>query len=94
MSIGEAVLTALFVVFLAIVVPMYVRQGRWHGAAGWPLVIGGQIFLGLGGGNLFAWAGLAALFVSGFGLILIVMDIVLTRQRRNRATNQNHKSRG
>lgn len=92
MSLGEVILAGLFAVFLLIIVPVYIRQGRLHGAVGWPLVIGGQVFLGLGGGDLFAWAGLAALFVSGFGLLLILMDIIFTRQRRKRSARGHIRS--
>lgn len=76
------IVIALFAVLSVVLVTVYGRQGRWHGAVGWLLTLGGQIFLALGGGELFAWAGLAGMFVSGMGILLIVLDIAQVRGAR------------
>ena len=72
------------VLFVLLIVPLigyfYGRQGRWTGAAGWFLLLGGQVVLQAGGGEWFAWGGLLWLGVSGFGLVLVVMDM-FTNQR-------------
>jgi hypothetical protein len=76
------IVVALFAVLSVVLVMVYGRQGRWRGAVGWMLTLGGQVFLALGGGDLFAWAGLAGMFVSGIGVLLIVVDIVQVRGAR------------
>lgn len=76
------VVVALFAMLGVVLVTVYGRQGRWNGAAGWMLTLGGQIFLALGGGELFAWAGLTGLVVSGMGVLLIIIDIVQVRHSR------------
>lgn len=76
------IVIALFAVLGVVLVTVYGRQGRWRGAVGWLLTIGGQIFLALGGGELFAWAGLVGMFVSGIGVLLILVDIIQVRGAR------------
>jgi hypothetical protein len=72
------------VLFVLLIIPLigyfYGRQGRWTGAAGWFLLLGGQVILQAGGGEWFAWGGLVWLFISAFGLILVVMDMFSSRK--------------
>lgn len=74
--------------YLFVVVPLlgyiYGRHGRWRGGAGWILLVGGQVFLAIGAGELFAWGGLFGFFISGCGILLIVSDIytIYRSQRR------------
>lgn len=81
---AQAVTLLLFIVCAGILMTVYARQRRWYGAFGWTLLLGGQVFLALGGGDWFAWGGLAGLFVSGFGIVMIVMDLVLRRRAPRR----------
>lgn len=67
-------------VFLPAIGVAYGRQRRWRGAVGWALLIGGQVFLATGGGELFAWAGLVGLVISGLGLLWVIVDFY-TRRR-------------
>jgi prepilin signal peptidase PulO-like enzyme (type II secretory pathway) len=72
------------VLFVLVIVPLigyfYGQQRRWTGAAGWFLLLGGQVMLQAGAGEWFAWAGLFWLGVSAFGLVLVVLDM-FTSQR-------------
>lgn len=79
---GLWILVGLFVIFyVPLVLWLYGRRGRWTAAAGWLLVTGGALLLLGGGGDAFAWGGLLWSAVIGFGLILLVMDIVSLRRR-------------
>ncbi len=77
----------ILLLFLAIIVPLigylYGRQRRWISAAGWLLLLGGQVVLMIGGGEWFAWGGLFWLTVSGFGIILVIVDLLTSRSRQN-----------
>ena len=70
---------------MVVVIPFigyfYGRQGRWIGAAGWFLLLGGQVMLQAGAGDWFAWGGLLWLGVSAFGFLLVIMDTVENRRR-------------
>lgn len=72
------------VLFVLLIVPLigyfYGRQGRWTGAAGWFLLLGGQVMLQAGAGEWFAWGGLFWLGVSSFGLLMVVMDMFMYRR--------------
>lgn len=72
------------VLFVLLIVPLlgyfYGRQRRWTGAAGWFLLLGGQVVLQAGGGGWFAWGGLFWLAVSAFGMIPVVMDMFQNRR--------------
>ena len=72
------------VLFRAIIVPLigyfYGRQRRWISAAGWLLLLGGQVVLMVGGGEWFAWGGLVWLSVSAFGIILVLVDMLTHRR--------------
>jgi hypothetical protein len=37
----------------------------------------------IGGGEWFAWGGLFWLTVSGFGIILVIVDLLTSRSRQN-----------
>ena len=67
------------VLFVVVIIPLigyfYGRQRRWTGAGGWFLLLGGQVMLQAGAGEWFAWGGLLWLAVSGFGLVLVVIDM-------------------
>ena len=67
-------------IYVPLISIIYGRQGRWTGAAGWSLLAIGTVALGIGLGSVFAWGGLLFLFLSAFGLLLIISDIV-TRRR-------------
>lgn len=82
MTTGEIIIAALFAIVVVVIASVYLRRGRVLGAAGWILLLGGQVFLALGGGESFAWGGLAALFVSASGLLMIVLEIVILRRAR------------
>lgn len=77
---AQVAVVALFALCAAVLLVVYARRRRWYGALGWVMLLGGQVFLALGGGELFAWGGLAGLFVSAFGALLVVMDIALQRR--------------
>jgi thiosulfate reductase cytochrome b subunit len=78
------IVAALYLLlFLPAIGYAYGRQRRWHGACGWALLVGGQVFLAAGGGSLFAWGGLLGFFISGCGLLLVLVDLY-TRRLRNR----------
>lgn len=73
----------LFVVFyVPLILWLYGRRGRWTAAAGWLLLVGGMMLLFGGGGDAFPWAGLLWTGVAAFGLLLLVMDVATSRQRR------------
>lgn len=69
-----------FLVFVPLIGYAYGRQRRWAGMLGWWLLIGGQLFLAIGGGGLFPWAGLSGFFVSAGGILLILADLVRVRR--------------
>lgn len=79
------IVAALYaLVFLPAIAYAYGRQRRWRGAFGWALLVGGQVFLAAGGGSLFAWGGLLGLFISGCGLLLVLLDLYTQRRPRRR----------
>lgn len=73
----------LFVVFyMPLVLWLYGRRGRWTAGVGWLLVTGGALLLFGGAGDAFPWAGLLWSAVIAFGLLMLAMDIAMSRQRR------------
>jgi hypothetical protein len=77
------VIGALFVLlYLPTIGYAYGRQGRWFGAVGWGVLMGGLLLTLGGAGDAFAWAGLFWSFVAGAGLIMILIDLAETRWRR------------
>lgn len=81
MSAGSLAIAGLYAVALVAIGIVYGRQRRWHGLAGWALLFGGQVFLAFGGGDAIDWGGLLGIFVSTFGLLLVIFDIVTRRWR-------------
>lgn len=73
------------VLFVVVIGPLigyfYGRQGRWTGAAGWFLLLGGQVLLQAGAGDWFAWGGLLWLTASAFGFMLVITDIFANQRR-------------
>lgn len=76
-------LIALYaVVYVPLIGYVYGRQGRWLGAAGWALLMGGVLLAIGGAGDLFPWAGLLWACVAGFGVLTVIMDVLEVRKRR------------
>lgn len=71
------------VIYLPLIGSVYGRQGRWLGAAGWSLLMGGVLLATGGGGGLFPWAGLLWATVAAFGALVIVMDVLEVRKRQS-----------
>jgi hypothetical protein len=65
-----------------VVLVLYGRQGRWSGALGWSMLVGGVAALSLGAGGSFAWGGLAFLGLTAMGGLLLAMDVLWNRRRR------------
>lgn len=82
MTTGDIIIAALFSAVSLVILWVYIQRGRLLGAAGWILLLGGQIFLTLGGGEAFPWGGLAGIFVSLTGLLFVFVDIWVSRRRR------------
>lgn len=79
------IIVALYaLIFLPVIGYVYGRQGRWRGALGWALLVGGQVFLATGGGKWFAWGGLVGFVVSGLGLLWVIVDLYTLRRARRR----------
>jgi hypothetical protein len=82
----DETVTLLLVIFGMVYIPLvawlYGRQRRWHGAIGWPLLVGGLLLAFGGAGDLFPWAGLLWAFVAAFGLLQVLIDLVAHRWRR------------
>jgi hypothetical protein len=77
---GGAILAAAYLLgYLPLLVWVYGRRRRWHGMAGWALLVGGVLLAFGGAGDAFAWAGLLWSFLAAFGLLLIAMDVLHQR---------------
>ncbi len=73
----------VFMAFYAIFVGvLYGQQRRWSAALGWLLFVGGIVALSVGLGSTFPWGGLAFMFVSAAGVLLIMLDLASRRARR------------
>ncbi len=73
---------ALYIVFIVV---LYGHQRRWSAAMGWILLVGGVVALSTGLGGAFPWGGLAFLFLSATGALLLVLDLAWRRaERRSR----------
>jgi hypothetical protein len=78
---GSTALAALYLlVYLPLIGWAYGRQRRWHGLAGWALLVGGLLLAFGGAGDAFAWAGLLWSFLAAFGALLIAMDLYAARR--------------
>lgn len=76
-----AALGAVYVLgYLPLLAWLYGRRRRWHGLAGWALLVGGLLLAFGGAGDAFAWAGLLWSFLAAFGLLLIAMDVYAQRR--------------
>ena len=69
---------AVYTLFVGV---LYGQQRRWSAAIGWILLVGGIVALSAGLGHAFPWGGLAFLFVSAAGLILLLLELVFRRSR-------------
>ncbi len=73
---------ALYMVFIGV---LYGQQRRWSAGMGWILLVGGIVALSVGLGDAFPWGGLAFLFLSATGGLLLVLDLAWRRaERRSR----------
>ncbi len=82
MTTGDIIIAALFSAVSLVILWIYIQRDRPIGAAGWVLLLGGQVFLTLGGGDAFPWGGLAGIFVSLAGVLFVFVDLWVTRRRR------------
>ncbi len=69
---------AVYTLFVGV---LYGQQRRWSAAIGWILLVSGIVALSAGLGHAFPWGGLAFLFVSAAGLILLLLELVFRRSR-------------
>ncbi len=69
---------AVYTLFVGV---LYGQQRRWSAAVGWILLVGGIVALSAGLGDAFPWGGLAFLFVSAAGLILLLIELASRRTR-------------
>ncbi len=69
---------AIYTLFVGV---LYGQQRRWSAAIGWILLVGGIVALSAGLGHAFPWGGLAFLFVSAAGLILLLLELAFRRSR-------------
>ncbi len=67
---------AVYTLFIGV---LYGQQRRFSAATGWILLVGGIVALSGGLGHAFPWGGLAFLFVSAAGLILLLLEIAFRR---------------
>ncbi len=67
---------AIYSIFVGV---LYGRQGRWSAAIGWILLVGGIIALSMGLGHTFPWGGLAFIFLSAAGVLLLLLEIASRR---------------
>jgi len=69
---------ALYTLFVGV---LYGQQRRWSAAAGWILLVGGVVALSAGLGHAFPWGGMAFIFVSAAGLVLLLLELASRRTR-------------
>jgi hypothetical protein len=73
------VIMAVYALFVGV---LYGQQHRWSAALGWILLVGGIIALSAGLGSAFPWGGLAFLFLSATGVLLLLLDLAARRAGR------------
>ncbi len=67
------------VVYSLFVGVLYGQQRHWSAAIGWILLVGGIVALSAGLGRAFPWGGLAFIFVSATGALLLVIELAARR---------------
>lgn len=68
------------IAYLLFVGVLYGRQRRWTAAIGWILLVGGIEGLSAGLGHAFPWGGLALIFISATGALLLLIELAARRE--------------